>query len=305
MTEQSRKKESPMPVASMIELLEAGVHFGHQTQRWNPKMKPYIYGARNGIYVLDLRKTTDMLDEAFATVREFSARNKNILFVGTKKQAADVIAEEAQRAGAYFINRRWLGGMLTNFETIRARVNKLRELEEFIESGHIEKLHKKEVAQLMRQLSKLSKTLGGIKEMRGLPDLIFIVDQKKELIAIQEANKLKIPVICLADTNADPDNIDFLIPGNDDAIRSIKLIASKLADAMLEGKQLRENKAAETVKLQQIKAEDAGVKAEVVEAAEVAEVKAVEEVAVEVKEAPKTEAVVEIAEKTEEAKIEG
>jgi len=294
-----------MPVASMIELLEAGVHFGHQTQRWNPKMKPYIYGARNGIYVLDLRKTTDMLDEAFATVREFSARNKNILFVGTKKQAADVIAEEAQRAGAYFINRRWLGGMLTNFETIRARVNKLRELEEFIESGHIEKLHKKEVAQLMRQLSKLSKTLGGIKEMRGLPDLIFIVDQKKELIAIQEANKLKIPVICLADTNADPDNIDFLIPGNDDAIRSIKLIASKLADAMLEGKQLRENKAAETVKLQQIKAEDAGVKAEVVEAAEVAEVKAVEEVAVEVKEAPKTEAVVEIAEKTEEAKIEG
>jgi len=290
-----------MPVASMIELLEAGVHFGHQTQRWNPKMKPYIYGARNGIYVLDLRKTTDMLDEAFATVREFSARNKNILFVGTKKQAADVIAEEAQRAGAYFINRRWLGGMLTNFETIRARVSKLRELEEFIESGHVEKLPKKEVAQLMRQLGKLSKTLGGIKDMRGLPDLIFIVDQKKELIAIQEANKLKIPVICLADTNADPDNIDFLIPGNDDAIRSIKLVASKIADAILEGKQLRENKAAETVKLQQIKAEDAGVKAEVV--AEVVEVKAAEVAVVE--EAPKAEAVAEVAEKTEEAKIEG
>lgn len=252
-------RRKPMPVASMIELLEAGVHFGHQTQRWNPKMKPYIYGARNGIYVLDLRKTTTLLDEAFAVVREFSARNKNILFVGTKKQAIDVIAEEANRAGAYYINRRWLGGLLTNFETIRSRVNKLRELEEFISSGHTEKLPKKEVAQLHRQLSKLSKTLGGIKEMRGLPDLIFVVDQQKELIAIQEANKLNIPVICLADTNANPDNINYLIPGNDDAIRSIKLIASKLADAVLEGKQLRENKAAETSKIEKISAKDAGV----------------------------------------------
>ncbi len=248
-----------MPVASMIELLEAGVHFGHQTQRWNPKMKPYIYGARNGIYVLDLRKTTDFLDTAYDVVRDYSARNKNILFVGTKKQATEVVAEEATRAGAYYINRRWLGGLLTNFETIRARVNKLRELESFMESGHIEKLHKKEVAQLQRQLAKLSKTLGGIKEMRGLPDLIFVVDQKKELIAIKEANKLKIPVICLADTNADPDNVDYLIPGNDDAIRSIKLISSKLADAILEGKQLRENKAVETVKIVKINAEDAGV----------------------------------------------
>ena len=253
-----------MPVASMIELLEAGVHFGHQTQRWNPKMKPYIYGARNGIYVLDLRKTTDLLDEAYAVVREFSARNKNILFVGTKKQAADVIAEEANRAGAYFINRRWLGGLLTNFETIRTRVGKLRELEDFIESGHVEKLPKKEVAQLQRQLSKLSKTLGGIKDMRGLPDLIFVVDQQKELIAIQEANKLNIPVICLADTNANPDNIDHLIPGNDDAIRSVKLVASKLADAILEGKQLRENKAAEAAKIEKIAAKDAGVEKEVV-----------------------------------------
>ena len=253
-----------MPTASMIELLEAGVHFGHQTQRWNPKMKPFIYGARNGIYVLDLRKTTDMLDEAYAVVREFSAKNKNILFVGTKKQAADVIAEEATRAGAYYINRRWLGGLMTNFETIRGRVNKLRELEDFISSGHVEKLPKKEVAQLQRQLNKLSKTLGGIKEMRGLPDLIFIVDQQKELIAIQESNKLKIPVICLADTNANPDNIDYLIPGNDDAIRSVKLIASKLADAILEGKQLRENKAAEPVKIEKISAKDAGVVEEVV-----------------------------------------
>lgn len=248
-----------MPTASMIELLEAGVHFGHQTQRWNPKMKPYIYGARNGIYVLDLRKTTDLLDEAYAVVREFAARNKNVLFVGTKKQAAEVVAEEATRAGAYYINRRWLGGMLTNFDTIRSRVNKLREIEDFISSGHAEKLPKKEIAQLNRQLGKLSKTLGGIKDMRGLPDLIFIVDQKKEDIAIKEANKLGIPVICLADTNADPDGIDYIIPGNDDAIRSIKLITSKLADAVLEGKQLRENNANQKAKIEEIKAEDAGV----------------------------------------------
>ena len=250
-----------MSVASLIELLEAGVHFGHQTQHWNPKMKPYIYGARNGIYVLDLRKTTDLLDEAYAVVREFAARNKNILFVGTKKQAAEVVAEEAVRAGAYYINRRWLGGMLTNFETIRGRVNKLRELEDFINSGHAEKLPKKEIAKLNRELGKLSKTLGGIKEMRGLPDLIFIVDQKKEDIAIQEANKLNIPVICLADTNADPDGINYIIPGNDDAIRSIKLITSKLADAILEGKQLREVNA-NAKKLEDIKPEDAGVSAE-------------------------------------------
>ncbi len=250
-----------MPVASMIELLEAGVHFGHQTQRWNPKMKPYIYGARNGIYVIDLRKTTDLLDEAYAVVRDFAARGKNVLFVGTKKQAADVVAEEAQRAGAYYINRRWLGGMLTNFETIRSRVNKLRELEDFIASGHIEKLPKKEVAQINRQVSKLSKTLGGIKEMRGLPDIIFIVDQQKELIAIKEANKLNIPVICLADTNANPEGIDYIIPGNDDAIRSVKLIVSRLADAVLEGKQLKENNANATAKIEEIKAADAGVEA--------------------------------------------
>ena len=251
-----------MPVASMIELLEAGVHFGHQTQRWNPKMKPYIYGARNGIYVIDLRKTTDLLDEAYNLVRDYAAKGRNVLFVGTKKQAAEVVAEEALRSGAYYINRRWLGGMLTNFETIRGRVNKLKELEEFINSGYVDKLPKKEVAQLNRQLAKLSKTLGGIKEMRGLPDLIFIVDQAKEEIAIKEANKLGIPVICLADTNANPDGINHIIPGNDDAIRSIKLITSKLADAVLEGKQLRENKANEAKKIEKISAEDAGVSTE-------------------------------------------
>ena len=251
-----------MPVASIIELLEAGVHFGHQTQFWNPKMKPYIYGARNGIYILDLRKTSDLLDSAYELVRDYAAKNKNILFVGTKKQAADVVAEEAKRSGAYYVNRRWLGGMLTNFETIRGRINKLREMEEFIEAGHIEKLPKKEQAQMNRQLQKLSKTLGGIKEMRGLPDLIFVIDQKREDIAIAEANKLNIPVICLADTNADPSGVDYVIPGNDDAIRSIKLIVSKLADAVLEGKQLKENNANKG-KIESIKPEDAGVEATV------------------------------------------
>ncbi len=257
-----------MPTASMIELLEAGVHFGHQTQRWNPKMKPYIYGARNGIYVIDLRKTTNLLDEAYDLVRDYAARGRNVLFVGTKKQAAEVVETEAKRAGAYYINRRWLGGMLTNFETIRGRVNKLKELEEFVSNGYIDKLPKKEVAQINRQLSKLSKTLGGIKDMRGLPDLIFVIDQEKEDIAIAEANKLGIPVICLADTNANPDGINHIIPGNDDAIRSIQLITSKLADAVLEGKQLRENKANEAKKIEKIKPEDAGVSSEEVKVEE-------------------------------------
>ena len=247
-----------MSTASLIELLEAGVHFGHQTQHWNPKMKPYIYGARNGIYILDLRKTSDLLDAAYEAVREYAAKGRNVLFVGTKKQAAEVVAEEAKRVGAYYINRRWLGGMLTNFETIRGRVNKLRELEDFMASGHAEKLPKKEQAQLSRQLAKLSKTLGGIKEMRGLPDIIFVVDQAKEDIAIAEANKLNIPVICLADTNANPDGINYIIPGNDDAIRAIKLITSKLADAVAEGKTLKENKA-NTKKIESITAADAGV----------------------------------------------
>ena len=250
-----------MTTASLVELFEASVHFGHQTRYRNPKMKPYIYGTLNGIHILDLRKTVDLLSNAYEVVREYAAKNKNILFVGTKKQACEVIAQEAQRAGAYYINRRWLGGMLTNFDTIRARVNKLRELEEFISSGHAEKLPKKEQAQLNRQLAKLSKTLGGIKDMRGLPDIIFVIDQKKEAIAIAEANKLNIPVICLADTDANPDNINYIIPGNDDAIRSIKLIASNLADAVLEGKELRAAKADETKKLETITPEDANAAA--------------------------------------------
>ena len=245
-----------MATATLVELLDAGMHFGHQTQKWNPKMKPFIFGAKNGIYIIDLRKTSDMLDAAYNIVREYASRGRNVVFVGTKKQAGDVVAEEAKRAGSYYINRRWLGGMLTNFETIRGRINKLRELEEFINSGAAEKLPKKEIAQLNRQVAKLTKTLGGIKEMKGMPDILFVIDQKKELIAIKEANKLNIPVICLADTNADPDGIDFLIPGNDDAIRSIKLVASKLADAIIEGKSLRQNKATEG-KIESIKAEDA------------------------------------------------
>ena len=172
----------------LVELLDAGVHFGHQTQKWNPKMKPYIFGAKNGIYILDLRKTAQKLEEAYNVVREYAAKGRNVLFVGTKKQATDVVAQEALRAGAYYVNRRWLGGMMTNFETIRARVNKLRELESFIESGAAQKLPKKEVAQLNRQLAKLSKTLGGINEMKGMPDIVFVVDQGKELIAIKERN---------------------------------------------------------------------------------------------------------------------
>lgn len=248
-----------MAVVAMSYLLEAGVHFGHQTKRWNPKMKEYIFSTRDDIYIMDLQKTTEKMEEAYEALKKIVADGGKILFVGTKKQAAEVVAEEANRAGAYYINRRWLGGMLTNFETIRGRVNKLREMEDFISSGHIEKLPKKEQAQLNRQLAKLSKTLGGIKEMRGLPDIIFVIDQAKEDIAIKEANKLGIPVICLADTNANPDGINYIIPGNDDAIRAIKLITSKLADAVLEGKQLKENNANSKGKVEAVTAADAGV----------------------------------------------
>ncbi len=248
-----------MATATLVELLDAGVHFGHQTQKWNPKMKQYIFGAKNGIYIVDLRKTSDLLDKAYEAVRKIASEGKNVLFVGTKKQAVDVIAQEATRAGAYYINRRWLGGMMTNFETIRGRVNKLRELEAFLESGAASKLPKKEIAQLNRQVAKLSKTLGGIKEMKGMPDILVVVDQKKELIAIKEANKLNIPVVCLADTNADTDGIDYIIPGNDDALRSIKLITSKMADAVLEVKELRANNIKNIGKIEKIEAKDAGV----------------------------------------------
>ena len=253
-----------MPVASMLELLEAGVHFGHKTQRWNPKMKKFIFGERNGIYILDLRKTTTLLDEAYEIMRETAAKGKNIVFVGTKKQASEVIEEEANRCGAYYINRRWLGGTLTNFETIRTRIKKLNELEELRDNGHFDKLLKKEVAVMTRQINKLNKSLGGIKKMRGMPSLMFIVDQKKELIAIKEANKIGIPIIGIVDTNCDPDNINYVIPGNDDAIRSIKLVLGKLADAILEGKAIREatRQGESAGKVEIIKPEDAGVSEE-------------------------------------------
>ena len=255
-----------MATATLVELLDAGVHFGHQTQKWNPKMKQYIFGAKNGIYIIDLRKTSDLLDAAYEVVRKFASQGKNVLFVGTKKQAADVVAQEAARCGGYYINRRWLGGMMTNFETIRGRVNKLRELEGFLESGAANKLPKKEIAQLNRQLAKLSKTLGGIKEMKGMPDILVVIDQKKELIAIKEANKLGIPVVCLAVTNADTDGIDYIIPGNADALRSIKLICSKMADAVLEGKELRANNAKTNGKIQKIEAKDANAEEKQAEA---------------------------------------
>ncbi len=226
-----------MSVASMRQLLEAGVHFGHQTRRWNPKMHRYIYGERNGIYIIDLEQTTKSLDKACDFIRKAASEKKNIVFVGTKKQAAEIIEEEARRSGAYYVNRRWLGGMLTNFDTIRLRINRLKELDEMRDSGDFYRRPKKELAVLNRELYKLEKSLGGIKNMRGRPDILFIVDQKRELIAVSEAKKMGVMIVGIIDTNCDPEGIDYVIPGNDDSIRSIKLILSKVADAVLEGKQ--------------------------------------------------------------------
>ena len=231
-----------MPVASLEELLEAGVHFGHQVHRWNPKMKPFIWGERNGIYIIDLTKTSHLLDNAYEFMKQSAAQGKKIVFVGTKKQAVDIVREEASRCQSYYINRRWLGGTLTNFDTIRTRINKLRELEELRDNGHFDRLGKKEAATLRRQLEKLDKMLGGVKEMRGMPDILFVVDQPRELIAVQEAKKISLPIVAIADTNSDPKMIDYVIPGNDDATRSIRLIASKMADAILEGMAIREAK---------------------------------------------------------------
>jgi small subunit ribosomal protein S2 len=221
----------------MRQLLEAGVHFGHQTRRWNPKMRPYIYGERNGIYIIDLEQTSRALTRACEYVRKAASEKKNIVFVGTKKQACDIVEEEAKRCGAHFVNRRWLGGMLTNFETIRLRINRLKELEEMRDTGEFYRRPKKEVAVLNRELSKLEKSLGGIKSMRGKPEILFIIDQKRELIAVTEAKKVGIATIGIIDTNCDPEGIDYVIPGNDDSIRSIKLIVGKIADSILEGKE--------------------------------------------------------------------
>ena len=226
-----------MSVISMKQLLEAGVHFGHQTRRWNPKMAPYIFTERNGIYIIDLQKTVKKVDEAYAAVADFISEGGQILFVGTKKQAQESIKEEAERCGMFYVNERWLGGMLTNFKTIRTRIERLKELEKMQEDGTFEVLPKKEVAVLLHEKEKLDKNLGGIKEMTRIPDVMFVVDPRKEKIAIQEAHILGIPVVAIVDTNCDPEEVDYVIPGNDDAIRAVKLIASKIADAVIEAKQ--------------------------------------------------------------------
>ncbi|MBQ4150497.1 MAG: 30S ribosomal protein S2 [Clostridia bacterium] len=226
-----------MSVISIKQLLEAGVHFGHHTRRWNPKMAEYIFTERNGIYIIDLQKTVKKFEEAYMFVRELSANGGNVLFVGTKKQAADTIKEEAERAGQYYVNVRWPGGMLTNFKTIRKSINRLNQLEKMAQDGTFDLLPKKEVAALQKEIFDLEKNYGGIKTMEKLPDAIFIVDPRKEKIAVLEAKKLGIPVVAIVDTNCDPDDADYIIPGNDDAIRAIKLISSVLADAVIEGRQ--------------------------------------------------------------------
>lgn len=226
-----------MGVISMKQLLEAGVHFGHQTRRWNPKMAPYIYTERNGIYIIDLQKSVGMVDEAYKAVANIAAEGGSILFVGTKKQAQDAIALEATRCGMFYVNERWLGGMLTNFKTIQSRIQRLKEIEAMEADGTFDVLPKKEVIILKKQLEKLQKNLGGIKEMKRLPDAIFVVDPKKERICVQEAHTLGIPLIGICDTNCDPEELDYVIPGNDDAIRAVKLIVSKMADAVVEANQ--------------------------------------------------------------------
>ena len=226
-----------MSVISMKQLLEAGVHFGHQTRRWNPKMDPYIYTERNGIYIIDLQKSVGMVDDAYKAVADIAADGGTILFVGTKKQAQDAIAVEAERCGMYYVNERWLGGMLTNFKTIQSRIARLKAIETKEQDGTFEVLPKKEVIELKKELAKLQKNLGGIKEMKRLPDAIFVVDPKKERICVQEAHTLGMPLIGICDTNCDPEELDYVIPGNDDAIRAVKLIVSKMADAVIEAKQ--------------------------------------------------------------------
>ncbi len=226
-----------MAAVSMKQLLEAGVHFGHQTRRWNPKMAEYIFTERNGIYIIDLQKTVKKLDEAYNFVKEISMEGKCVLFVGTKKQAQDSIKEEAERAGAYYVNARWLGGMLTNFSTIRRRIARLKQLRAMQEDGTFDLLPKKEVIKLNLEIDRLEKFLGGIKDMPEMPGAMFIVDPRKEKIAVAEAKKLGIPVVAIVDTNCDPDEIDFVIPGNDDAIRAVKLIAGAMADAVIEGRE--------------------------------------------------------------------
>ncbi|GAX90553.1 30S ribosomal protein S2 [Effusibacillus lacus] len=226
-----------MAIISMKQLLEAGVHFGHQTRRWNPKMSRYIFTERNGIYIIDLQKTVKKVEEAYNFVRDLAAEGKTMLFVGTKKQAQDSVKEEAERSGMFYVNQRWLGGTLTNFGTIRKRIERLHELERMQEDGTFDVLPKKEVIQLKKEMERLEKFLGGIKGMKSLPGALFIIDPRKERIAVAEARKLGIPIVGIVDTNCDPDEIDYVIPGNDDAIRAVKLLTAKIADAIIEGTQ--------------------------------------------------------------------
>ena len=226
-----------MAVISMKQLLEAGVHFGHQTRRWNPKMAKYIFTERNGIYIIDLQKTVKKVDEAYNFLRSVAEEGKSVLFVGTKKQAQEAVKEEALKADMFYVNERWLGGMMTNFQTIQKRINRLKELEAMEEDGTFEVLTKKEVLQLRHEMEKLEKFLGGIKDMKKLPGALFIVDPRKERIAVAEARKLNIPIVAIVDTNCDPDEIDYVIPGNDDAIRAVKLLTGRMADAVIEGRQ--------------------------------------------------------------------
>ena len=239
-------------VVTMKELLEAGVHFGHQVKRWNPKMKKFIFGERNGIHIIDLQKTTKMLDDAYNFIRDVASKGELVLFIGTKKQSQDVVAEEAQRAQAYFVNQRWLGGVLTNFSTIRRSIEKLKKIERMKEDGTYNLLTKKEVAKLEGERMRLDKNLSGIKEMSTIPGVIFIVDPKKERIAVAEARKLSIPIVAIVDTNCDPDEIDHVIPGNDDAIRAIKLLTSKMADAVIEGSSIFNKTVQESVEKEAI-----------------------------------------------------
>jgi len=244
-----------MAIISMKQLLEAGVHFGHQTRRWNPKMAPYIFTERNGIYIIDLQKTVKKVEECYNFLRDVAARGENILFVGTKKQAQEAMREEALRCNMFYVNERWLGGMLTNFKTIQTRINRLRKLEAMEADGTFDVLPKKEVIGLRLEMEKLTKYLGGIKDMKKLPGALFIVDPRKENIAVLEARKLNIPIVATVDTNCDPDVIDHVIPANDDAIRAVKLLTAKMADAVLEGRQGMQME--EAAEVEKVAAEDA------------------------------------------------
>ncbi|MDA8170958.1 MAG: 30S ribosomal protein S2 [Nitrospiraceae bacterium] len=252
-------------IATMKELLEAGVHFGHQVKRWNPKMKRYIFGERNGIYIIDLQKTLKGLEEAYNFIRDVAAENQTVLFVGTKKQAQDSISEEAKRAGVFWVNQRWLGGMLTNFQTVRKSIDRLKKIDVMREDGTYNRLTKKEVSRIEKERAKLDKNLSGIKGMTSLPGAVFIVDPKKERIVVSEVRKLSIPSVAIVDTNCDPDEIDYVIPGNDDAIRAITLISSKMAEAVITGREIYNKKTAqvaEDAKIEEKKASEEAAPAE-------------------------------------------